>query len=196
MKMLVMAAALLALSVSTVARAAPIVLFNGVVTADIGAAPPLGIDPSLGNPNGGFGGGLLTGDIGIAAPFAGELNITITDLGTTASGRSGSVYQVLLDGNSLGVTSPTAVDASTFSTGAFSLATTSGFHDLGLWDFISTFQGFESPYGGLVDGDFAQANVSVLVTEAPEPATWALMGIGLVSLSLLVNSRRRAQAAV
>jgi hypothetical protein len=170
MRGLAVSAALLALATMGGARAAPIVLFDGTVTADVGAAPPLGIDPSLGNPNGGgFGGGLLTGDIGFVTPIAGEITITITDLGTTANTRAGSVYEVLLDTNSLGVTSATAIDANTFSTGTFSLAATAGFHDLGVWDFIATYPGFTSPYGGpnggFVDGDFAQANVSVLVTQ-------------------------------
>ena len=196
MRGLTVTAALLALATMGGARAAPIVLFDGMVTADIGAAPPLGIDPSLGNPNGGFGGGLLTGDIGFVAPFDREITITVTDLGTTASGRTGSVYEVLLDGNELGVTSATAIDASAFSTGAFSLLATAGFHDLGVWDFISTFQGFSSPYGPpdvIVDMDFAQANVSVLVTQVPEPASWALMGIGLISLSMMAHRRKRLQ---
>ncbi len=196
MKGLVVTAALLALGVSEGARAAPIVLFDGTVTADIGAAPPLGIDPSLGNSNGGFGGGLLTGDIAFVAPFAREITITITDLGTTTGARTGSVYQVLLDTSPLGVTSPTAIDASTFSAGAFSLGVTAGFHSVGVWDFIATYPGFTSPYGGSVDLDFAQANVSVLVTQAPEPASWVLMGIGLVSLSMIAHRRKRALTAI
>jgi hypothetical protein len=130
----------------------------------------------------------------------GKITITVTDLGTTASTRTGSVYQVVLDTNPLGVTSATAIDASTFSTGTFSLMVTAGFHDLGIWDFISTFQGFASPNGGpnegFVDGDFAQANVSVLVTEAPEPASWMLMGMGLVSLAMIAQRRKRAQTAI
>jgi hypothetical protein len=197
MRGLVVAAALLALGTSAVAHAAPIVLFDETVTADIGAAAPLGIDPSRGNPNGGFGGGLLTGDIGFVAPFGREITITVTDLGTTTGTRAGSVYQVLLDGAPLGVTSPTAIDALTFSSGSFSLLVTAGFHDLGVWDFISTFQGFSSPYGGpnggFVDEDFAQANVSVLVTEVPEPASWTLMGIGFATLSAMARRRKSAR---
>ena len=200
MRSLAVAAALMALGASGTARAAPVVLFDGIETADIGAGAPLGIDTSLGNENGGLGGGLLSGDIVFAAR-AGEITITVTDLGTTASipPRAGSVYQVLLDTNSLGVTSHTGIDATIFSTGTFSLMVTAGFHDLGVWDFISTFLGSSSPYGGpnmgFVDGDFAQANVSVLVTEAPEPASWVLMGIGLVSLAMIAHRRKRTQTA-
>ena len=200
MRSVAIAAALLALGTSGAARAAEVVLFDGIVTADSGAAAPLGIDPSRGNANGGLGGGLLSGDLGFFAR-AGEITITVTDLGTTATvpPRAGSVYQVLLDTNPLGVTSQTAIDAATFSTGTFSLMVTPGFHDLGVWDFISTFQGISSPYGGpnmgFVDGDFAQANVSVLVTEAPEPASWVLMGMGLVSLAMIAHRRKRAQTA-
>jgi hypothetical protein len=197
MKGLVVAAALLALGGSGVARAAPIVLFDETLTADIGAAAPLGIDPALGNPNGGFGGGLLTGDIGFTS-LGRPITITVTDLGTTADSPplAGSVYQVILDGNALGVTSATAIGASTFSTGTFSLPAAAGFHDLGIWDFIATFPGFTSPYGGLVTADFAQANVSVLITEAaPEPATWALMGMGFAGLAAMAFLRKRAQAA-
>jgi hypothetical protein len=195
MRRLAVTAALLALGTSGAARAAEVVLFDGTVTADIGASAPLGIDPSLGNPNGGFGGGLLTGDIGFLARD-GKITITVTDLGTTASTRTGSVYELLLDTNPLGVTSATAIDASTFSTGTFSLEVTAGFHALGVWDFIATYPGFTSPYGGFVDADFAQANVSVLITEAPEPATWMLMGMGLASLAMIAQRRKRAQTAI
>jgi PEP-CTERM motif len=198
MRRLAVAAALLALGTSSAARASEIVLFDGIETADSGTGAPLGIDPSLGKENGGLGGGLISGDILFAAR-AGKITITVTDLGTAASGRAGSAYQVLLDTNPLGVTSATAVDASTFSTGTFSSIVTAGFHDLGVWDFISTFQGFPSPVvpnGGFVDGDFAQANVSVLITEAPEPASWVLMGMGLVSLAMIAQRRKRAQTAI
>ena len=46
---------------------------------------------------------------------------------------------------------------------------------------------------GFVDGDFAQANPVLVVAEAPEPATWVLMGMGLVSLAMLAHRRKRAQ---
>ena len=84
MRSLAVAAALLALGTSGAARAAQVVLFDGTETADSGAGAPLGIDPSLGNENGGLGGGLISGDIVFAAR-AGKITITVTDLGTTAT---------------------------------------------------------------------------------------------------------------
>ena len=48
MRSLAVAAALLALGTSGAARAAPVVLFDGIETADSGAGAPLGFDPSLG----------------------------------------------------------------------------------------------------------------------------------------------------
>jgi hypothetical protein len=84
MRGLAVAAALFALGTSGAARAAPVVLFDGIETADSGAGAPLGIDPSLGSENGGSGGGLISGDI-IFAARAGEITITVTDLGTTAT---------------------------------------------------------------------------------------------------------------
>jgi hypothetical protein len=195
MRGLAVAAALMALGASGDARAAEVVLFHETVTADIGAVAPLGIDPTLGNANGGSGGGLLTGDIGFLARD-GKITITVTDLGTTANGRAGSVYQVLLDTNPLGVTSDADIGGATFSTGTFSSTVTAGFHDLGIWDFISTFTGMALPSGRFVDADFAQANVSVLITEAPEPATWTLMGMGLVSLAMIAQRRKRTQTAI
>jgi hypothetical protein len=197
MRGLAVAAALLALGTSGAARAAEVVLFDQTVTADIGATAPLGIDPTLGNENGGLGGGLLSGDIGFFAR-AGKITITVTDLGTTATipPRAGSAYQVLLDTNPLGVTSDVDIGGATFSMGTFSSTVTAGFHDLGIWDFISTFAGMALPSGESVDLDFAQANVSVRITEAPEPASWVLMGMGLVSLAMIAHRRKRAQTAL
>ena len=98
MRGLAVTAALVVLGTSGASRAVEVVLCDRTVTADIGATAPVGIDPTLGDPNGGFGGGLLTGDIGFVAPFGREITITIADLGTTTDTRTGSVYQVLLDG--------------------------------------------------------------------------------------------------
>ena len=139
---------------------------------------------------------MLTGDIGFVAPFGREITITLTDLGTTTDTRSGSVYEALLDGSELGLTSPTAIDASLFSTGVFQESVAAGFHDLGVWDFISTYVGFSSPYGGFVDGDFSQANVSVLVTEVPEPASVTLMAMGLISLFVMAGGRKHLRAVI
>jgi hypothetical protein len=172
----IVAAALLALGLSGSARGAQIVLLNRTVIADIGAGASLGADPTLGSPNGGPIGGPLARDIGFVAPFGCEITITIRDLGTTTDTGAGSGHQGLLDRAAVGVTRATAIDASPFSSRAFSFVGTGRFRSLGLWDFISTFQGSSSPFGGLVDQDFAPATVPVLITEAPEPTSLTLMG--------------------
>jgi hypothetical protein len=58
MRRLAVATSLMALGASGTARAAKFVLFDGIVTADSGATAPLGIDTTLGDANGGTGGGL------------------------------------------------------------------------------------------------------------------------------------------
>ena len=194
MRGLAVTAALLALATMGGARAA-IVLFDGTVTADIGATAPLGIDPSLGNPNGGFGGGLLSGDIGFLARRRQNHhhNYGPRDHREQPCGlglRSAAGHQLSWRHQRHGHR------GATFSTGTFSFTVTAGFHDLGVWDFISTFTGLALPYGESVDADFAQANVSVLVTEAPEPATWMLIGMGLVSLAMIAQRRKRVQTAI
>lgn len=187
-------AALVAAGAISTAHADPIALFDGTVTADAGAAAPVGFDPALGNANGGNGGGLLTGDILVTAPSDGFLTIALADLGTTLSGRKGSVYEVLLDAGELGLTSATATDAASFSTGTFSTFVTQGSHDLGVYDFIATFAGYPtaSPYGGTVDPEFSQANVSVDVQfDVPEPGSLAVSGAALIALSPASRRKRR-----
>jgi hypothetical protein len=184
---------------TTPASAATIDLYNATLTADANAIAPLGNTPGLGDPNGGDGGGLLSGDILFTAPFGGPVAVTLTDLGTTASltPRAGSVYQVILDGTPLGVTAAEAIDSSVFSSATFSLVLGAGDHDLGIWDFVSTYLGSTSPYGGTVDQDFSQADVAVDISEVvvPEPSSLPLLAAGLIGLCGLAWRRRSAGTA-
>jgi hypothetical protein len=114
------------------------------LTTAIGAAAPLGITPSLGSENGGYGGGLLTGPIGFETDGPTKLTITVKDLGfifapptdeqdngdqdkrvaalvsndedpTQEWSLPGSRYEVILDGSSLGITSEPGFDDGSFS---------------------------------------------------------------------------------
>ena len=199
MKTSLVAAAMFAATLAQPGLARASVYFDGIETADAGAAAPLGTT-ATGNPNGGYGGGLIAGDILFTAPVAGAIIVTLTDLGTTAgtAPRAGSVYEAVLDGTSLGLTAPTAIDAKSFSSGSFGAVVGAGDHVLGVWDFIATYYGFDSPYGGAVDADFLQADVRVRVTGAtgavPEPDSVALLGAALVGV-LAVAGRPGARRA-
>ena len=114
------------------------------LTTAIGAAAPLGITPSLGSENGGYGGGLLTSPIGFETDGPTKLTITVKDLGFTFAESTededsvdkvdllpnlvpngevqpvelslpGSRYEVILDGESLGTTSEPGVNGWSFS---------------------------------------------------------------------------------
>ena len=163
-----------------------------VVTADAAQSAPAGIDPSLADPNGAFGGGLLESIPSIYAPFGGMLTVSVTDLGLV-----GDVYELLLDGSPLGITSPAPIGGPAPSSGTFTVAIGAGYHQLDLWDFIQTYLFDTSPYGGLVTGDYIDSDVrvsasvaSVSVTPVPEPA--ALAVLPLAGFALLRRPRRAA----
>ncbi len=176
------ASALLALA--TPAVAAPSALFSGTLTADASAAAPLGATASLASPNDPGGGGVITGDVGVITPSAGTLAIALQDLGAV-----GDVYEVILDGMSLGLTTPVPVGGPTNSTGLFSAAVGTGFHDIGVWDPVLTYQGATSPYGGMVTGTSSDFSLTVGYAAVPEAPSLVLLATALGLLG--VSARRR-----
>lgn len=186
------AAAILAVPAAH-ASAAP--LFDGTLTADALAAAPLGITASLAGPDNPMGGGVVTGDVGVIAPGAGSFTIDLRDLGLV-----GDVYEVILDGMSLGQTSPVPVGGPTNSAGSFSAAIGAGFHDIGVWDFILTFApGSASPFGGTVVEQLSPTDFALSVdfdgrNAVPEAPTLALLGTALGILGL--GGWRRVPASI
>ena len=181
------AVALLLAVVGSGAHAAGTVLYEATATADASAAAPLGFTASLASSNDPLGGGLVTSDILFTALSNGIVTITLTDLGTVVNGRTGSVYEALLDGVSLGTTSPTPVDGASFSKGSFSASVLAGkTYDLGVWNIVSTFAGFDSPYGGAANADFQQSNLSIQIAQSvPEPSSALLLSAGLLASAVL-----------
>lgn len=192
MKRWLLATAVLSASVAQT-LAAPVSLFNGTLTADASAAAPLGATASLASSNDPVGGGVIQGDVGVTAPDAGTLTISVQDLGPV-----GDVYEVVLDGASLGLTAPVAVGGPTNSSGSFMASVNAGFHDIGVWDPVLTYLGSDSPYGGAVTAALNPSDFTLSVDYAgaaavPEAPTLALLGTGL---GLLVAGRRyRARPA-
>jgi hypothetical protein len=144
MKSMLLAASMAAAMFAGSAQAVVLYESDPFLTTAIGAAAPLGITPSLGSENGGYGGGLLTGPIGFETDSPTKLTITVKDLGFTFAESTededsvdkvdllpnlvpngevqpvelslpGSRYEVILDGESLGATSEPGVNGWSFS---------------------------------------------------------------------------------
>ena len=172
------------------AQASVVTLFDGVLHADSGAGFPLGISPGLAGP-GGYGGGTIEGDTLVTAPFGGTLTISVQDLSTP-----GNVFEIVLDGTSLGTTAAVAAGGAVNSSGVFSAAVAAGDHDVGLWDFILTYLGGVSPDGGTVGNAFAspqpvQLTITEVPTTVPEPGSATLLLPAVAGLAWAVRRRAR-----
>lgn len=181
--------ALLAATAAVPARADPLVLFSGAETADSTIAAPQGVTAALagGNP---LVGGLQSGAVQVVAPDHGALTIAVDDVGEV-----GDVFEVLLDGVSLGTTSHVAVGGPDNSAGTFVASVAAGPHAIDLWDYVQPYVGLDSPYGGAVTQDFSLSDVQLDVSLIPEPGglfAAALGALGLGALGLGAARRRRA----
>jgi len=269
MKSVLLAASMAAAMFAGSAQAIPVstVLYESdpYLTTAIGAAAPLGITPSLGSENGGYGGGLLTGPIGFVTDGPTKLTITVKDLGfnfalptdeedygngedegdyengdqdkrfsaqvsndedpTQELSLPGSIYEVILNGSSLGTTSEPGFDdgSFSFSEGVFHANVGGGFQTLDLWNFVLTYLGdffpvedessLDSSFAklsideelcrGECDEDFSVdilgSNVYVKIegtaAPIPEPSTYATLALGLIALAVAMARRKRQAAA-
>ena len=121
-------------------------------------------------------------------PFDGIFTIAVDDCCLVAD-----VYQTLVDGASLGLTSPVPLGGPAFSSGTFSTYLAPGLHSYDLEDQLLSYIGYADPYGGgLVPSVYSPAGVQVVgsSTAAPEPGTCGLIGLALIFASVV--GRRRA----
>jgi hypothetical protein len=185
-----------------------VTLASGPVITSAGAAAPAGtgVGPDVLFGPGGAVGGLSDG-AGNPVPlipftsFGGPVTITVNDCCL-----NGDVYQVAVDGLYVGQTigvpmgPPVGTNATTASTGSFTLPLLAGLHTLGIEDILLSYEGFSSPFGGGVvpaggpgtgnpyDPAGLTFSVDETITRTPEPISLATLGVGLVGLGV---ARRR-----
>jgi hypothetical protein len=158
-------------------------LYSSDFIADLGNPIPAGTTYAAGP----AGGGGIGGPVNLVAPQAGTLIITVTDCCLV-----GDVYEVILNGTSLGWTSEVSIGGPTNSMGVFYAPIGAGMFSVDVWDITISYIGSPSPFGGgIVDNFYSPAGgyLTVELEAIPEPGTWMLMSAGLAGL--VAFSRRR-----
>ncbi len=111
---------------------------------------------------------------------------------------AGDVYQVFVDGNSVGVTTPVPLFGSNFSAGTFTMPISAGTHNFNINDQLLSYIGFQAPYGPpatTVPAGFSPNSVAVTLTElpaaVPEPRSLWEVAVGLAGLGYLWKRRSK-----
>lgn len=143
---------------------------------------------------GGIGGPV---DFNVSSP--GTLVIKVGPLIESGSpvGFAGNVYQVFVDGNSLGFTSGVPVGGTQFSSGTFTTPVPAGDNTFDVNDQILSYIGQISPYGpttthvpASISPDSLMVTLSELPSAVPEPTSLALFAAWLTGLALFRRRRK------
>lgn len=183
-------ALLAGLLLPALAFAGPITLFSGVDNANVSIAAPSGTLFA-----GGVGGTPLDGTnvytFDLANPSV--ITVNIDDVGFV-----GDVYEAVWNGTFVGQTTQVPLNGPSLSTGSFTFLAPAGTNTLGIADDLFQYIGTPDPWGGgTVPSDFSPAGfeIKVLATPTPEPASLALLGLGLLTLGGFALRRRPAFTA-